>query len=87
MPIGSPLTLRPCVATSPSRRSFDAGRGGTARVLLGLGVSPGGKACRAMMDKFAQVGWHAYARLAVVGMPWVAGKVDGCNRFTAGCPA
>lgn len=31
-----------------------AGRGGTARVLLGLGVSPGGKACRAMLDRIAQ---------------------------------
>jgi threonine dehydratase len=41
------------------RRSFDAGRGGTARVLLGLGVSPGTKACRAMMDKFAQTEGYA----------------------------
>ncbi|PRW39107.1 threonine deaminase isoform A [Chlorella sorokiniana] len=40
-------------------RSFDAGRGGTARVLLGLGVSPGTKACRAMMDKFAQTEGYA----------------------------
>lgn len=54
-----PVLSRPSLpspAPSPSRRSVDAGCGGTARVLLGLGVSPGSKACRAMMDRFAQVG-------------------------------
>ncbi|KAI7838609.1 hypothetical protein COHA_007616 [Chlorella ohadii] len=45
-------------------RSFDAGRGGTARVLLGLGVSPGGKACRAMMDKFAQTEGYSVADIS-----------------------
>ena len=50
-----------------------AGRGGTARVLLGLGVPPGGKACRGLLDHIAQADGFSATDISDMDLAQVTG--------------
>ena len=54
-------SLNPVLLPSSSSRYTDgAGRRGTARMLLGLGVPPGGRPCRELLQRInAQEGFYA----------------------------